>query len=144
MESFLAWKVVSGIWGFWSKLPSSIKVLLIILLAFLGGFVWGAHKEKQKYEARIEQSITEAKRIDQAANKQALDGMQAEKDKWQKQALDKENKLSESASEYAKMKEVCTSNDKFIKDNDDIDKLLNPDSMSKQLQPRIKRLTPHR
>jgi hypothetical protein len=124
IELLVIRKFFSSIIGFWDKLPTSIKVLIFIGVAFLGGFVWGTHKTTQKYEARIEQSVQEAKRIDKEANDTALKNMIDEKSKWQKQALDAENKLSDAAIEYSQMKEVCKSNDKFVKDNNDIDKLL--------------------
>jgi F0F1-type ATP synthase membrane subunit b/b' len=114
----------SSIIDFWNKLPSSIKVLLFIGLAFISGFIWGTHKTTQKYEARIEQSINEAKRVDKEANQTAFNNMEAEKERWRKQSLTMENKLSEYDTQYSEMKDKCVSDQDFVKRNKEIDELL--------------------
>ena len=63
--------IFGSILDFWNKLPTSIKVLLFLIIAVCGGFIWGRHDTAKKYEAKIEQSINEAKRIDKEANQTA-------------------------------------------------------------------------
>lgn len=124
MPVFALPAIFGSILNFWNKLPPSIKVLLLLFLAVLGGFVWGKHETTKKYEAKIEQSIQEAKHIDKEANQTAFNNMEADKEKWRKQSLDMENKLSEHAAEYADMLDKCKSSEEFIKRNKEIDDLL--------------------
>lgn len=126
-----------GIFKFWEKLPSPIKVLIYLFLAFACGYVYGTNKANQRCEMDKQASIAEAVRIDGAAKEQQIRNKEADADKYRKQSLDAENKLSEAATQFSKLAEQCNANQDFI-DRNNADSDLGS-GLSKPLPGRIKK-----
>jgi len=138
------WLFFSPILEFWNKLPSSIKVLLLLILGILCGFIYGQHTANQKCEMQKQESIAEAQRIDRAANATAFKNMELDKEKYRISALDNENKLSEAAIAFQTLKKACSSDEDFIKRNNYIGNELDTKWLPKQVPSNKPRPTPNR
>lgn len=108
--------ILASIFNFWNKLPPTIKIVILLILFTFAGFLYGRHVEKVKCEAQKQESISEARRIDQTANATAFKDMEADKEKYRKQALNFENQYNEVVAGYTTLKKECTDAD-FIEDN---------------------------
>lgn len=112
--------ILRSIWDIWSRIPSPIKVALIVILAGFIGFNMGERKQIRICEAQKQESIQEAKRIDSEANASAIKRMQEQTDKYRNQALESENKLNEAKEYYATLPAFCKIDDDFLDRNNAI------------------------
>lgn len=106
---------LTTIFGFWSKLPSPIKVIIIGLIFGFICFKAGEHRANRVCEQQKAASIAEAIRIDTEAANTAKKTAEEQADKYRKQALEAENTLNEMAAKYSVLPEACRSDPDFIK-----------------------------
>lgn len=137
--------ILASIFNFWNKLPPTIKIVILLILFTFAGFLYGRHVEKVKCEAQKQESIAEARRIDQTVNATAFKDMEADKEKYRKQSLESENKLIDAATAFQELKEECSANEEFVKrNNDDLGSELTGKRVPKQIPSSKSRPTPHK
>lgn len=138
MSFLFAKSLLASLIEFWNKLPSPVKAVIIGLIFGFVCFKMGEHKAQRICEAQKQESIAEARRIDTEANATAIKDAKEQSDKYQKQALETENKLNAAREYYASLPDKCKIDNDFINRNNSIG---DSDGVSDEL-PGSKKRTP--